>query len=100
MDPRYIIETKVPIKPGKIDQVLDLFKATNPDLVSNESDWIRASFSSNEEDNLVIVRAEWKNQDSYIKFSSSEKFKTTMSQFAPFFAGKPEVSITKVLFEM
>jgi heme-degrading monooxygenase HmoA len=78
---RYIIETKAPLQEGKTNDVLELFKSTNPQLVSDESDWIRASFSKVEEKNMVIVRAEWSSKESYLKFSGSDKFKETMGQF-------------------
>ena len=97
---RYIVETTVNLQEGKTNEVLELFKSTNPQLISDESDWIRASFSSVEEKDIVIVRAEWKSQDSYLKFSNSEKFKLTMEQFGKYFVGKPNVAISKILFEM
>jgi heme-degrading monooxygenase HmoA len=79
---------------------LDLFKSTNPQLVSDQSDWIRATFSSVEERDIVIVNAEWKSKESYLNFSNSDKFKETMGQFGTYFKEKPKVKITKVLFEM
>jgi heme-degrading monooxygenase HmoA len=97
---RYIIETTVKIQEGKTNEVLALFKSTNPQLVKGESDWITASFSVVEGMDMVVVRAEWKSKASYLKFSTSEKFKSAMGQFGKHFAGKPEVTITKVLFQM
>ena len=97
---RYIVETVVNLQEGKTNEVLELFKATNPELVSDESDWIRASFSSVEEQDIVIVRAEWKSKESYLKFSNSEKFKVIMGEFGKYFEGKPKVTIAKILFEM
>ena len=96
----YIVQTTVNLQEGKTHEVLELFKSTNPKLVSGESDWIRASFSSVEGKNIVIVREEWKSKESYLKFSNSEKFKAIMGQFGKYFAGKPEVAISKILFEM
>ncbi len=96
----YIVETIVQVQPNKTGDVLQLFKSTNPKLVRNEPDWISASFSSIEEKDIVIVRAKWKAKTSYTKFSNSEKFKKTMKQFNPYFTSKPEVHISKVLFEM
>jgi heme-degrading monooxygenase HmoA len=97
---KYIVETKVNLKEGTTAKVLELFKSTNPQLVADQSDWIRASFSSVEGENTVVVRAEWKSKESYMKFSSSEKFKETMGQFGKHFVGKPDVTIAKILFEM
>lgn len=97
---RYIVETIVNLQEGKTNDVLELFKSTNPQLVSDESDWIKASFSSVEEKDIVIVRAEWKSKESYLRFANSERFKATMEQFGKYFLGKPKVTITKILFEM
>lgn len=97
---KYIIQTTVYLQQGKTDEVLDLFKSTNPQLVSDQSDWIRATFSSVEERDIVIVNAEWKSKESYLNFSNSDKFKETMGQFGTYFKEKPKVKITKVLFEM
>jgi len=97
---RYIVETTVKLQEGKTNEVLELFRSTNPALVRDESDWIKASFASVEENDIVIVRAEWKSKESYLKFSNSEKFRETMGQFRQYFSGRPEVSIAKILFEM
>lgn len=97
---KYVVETRVQLKEGSVSKVLELFKSTNPELVSSERDWIRASFASNDELNIVVVRAEWKNKESYLTFSNSSKFKETMRQFGQYFEEKPQVTITKVLFEM
>ncbi len=97
---RYIIETSVQLQEGKTDEVLALFKSTNPALVSGESDWLCASFSAVDGADIIIVRAEWKSKESYLKFSKSQRFKETMVQFGKYFSGKPDVTITKVLFDM
>ena len=97
---RYIVQTIVNLQHGKTKEVLELFKLTNPQLVSDQPDWIRATFSSVEEQDVVIVNAEWKSKESYLNFSNSEKFKETMGQFGKYFKGKPKVTITKILFEM
>ena len=97
---RYTVETTVQLKKGATNEVLELFKLTNPELISDEPDWLRASFSTISDVDLVIVRAEWKSKESYLKFSNSEKFQETMGKFGKYFAEKPKVIITKVLFEM
>ena len=97
---RYIVETTVQLKKDATNEVLELFKSTNPELVRDEPDWIRATFSTISAEDLVIVRAEWKSKESYVEFSNSEKFKETMGKFGNYFAEKPKVIISKVLFEM
>jgi len=100
VSPRYIVTTTVPIKEGKIPEVLALFKKTNPNLVKNQKDWVRAIFSSNEKTGVVMVQAYWVNAQSYMEFSNSSEFRQTMQQFGQYFAGKPEVTINEILFEM
>ena len=99
-DEKYIVETTVQLQNGTTNDVLELFKSTNPELVKDQPDWISASFSSVEEEDVVVVRAEWKSKKSYLEFSNSDKFKNTMSKFRKYFAEKPTVTITRVLFEM
>ena len=96
----YIIQTTVKLKEGTTTEVLELFKSTNPQLVSDEPDWMRASFAAIEEENVVIVRAEWTSRESYLKFAESEKFRSTMERFGTYFVGQPKVTISRVLFEM
>ena len=96
----YLVTTRVKIKPGTVYQVLELFRTTNPGLVKNQKDWVKASFSYDEEKSVVIVNATWKNKESYLKFSKSEPFTETMKSFGQFFLGPPEVQISNILFEM
>lgn len=60
----YLVTTRVKIKPGTVDAVLGLFKKTNPGLVKDQEDWVKASFSYNKEKSVVIVNATWKNKES------------------------------------
>ena len=96
----YVVETRVPIQKGQTEAVLELFKSTNLALVQNESDWVRATFSKIENEDVVIVRAIWKNVSSYRTFSASTHFRETMGQFGKYFTGPPEVSVSRILFEM
>ena len=97
---KYIVTTRVQIKAGEIDKVLQLFKDTNPALVKNQTDWVKAIFSKNSETNTVIVQAYWKSKASYLTFSKSNEFQNTMKKFGKYFAGKPEIEINEILFRM
>lgn len=99
-DARFVVTTKVVIKPGEINQVLKLFKETNPALVKDQTDWVKAVFSKNDETNTVMVQAYWKSKASYVIFRNSERFQKTMKKFSKFFTGKPEVEINEILFQM
>ena len=96
----HVIMTRVQLKPDSIDDVRRLFEETNPALVSEQPNWIKAAFTANRETNQVTVLAFWRNADSYQIFSKSQQFQQTMSQFGQFFAGPPDVTINEVLFEM
>jgi quinol monooxygenase YgiN len=96
----YVAITTVQLKPGKIDAVRDLFEKTNPDLVKGQTDWVEAKFTANREQNQVTVLAFWRKADSYKAFSASDNFQQVMSQFGPYFAGPPQVTINEILFEM
>lgn len=96
----YLVTTKVQIQEGKINEVLNLFKETNPELVKDQKDWVKATFSKNKETNTVMVQAYWIEKDSYLAFSKSKNFQNTMKQFGQYFARKPVVEINELLFEM
>jgi len=95
-----VVITRVTLKPGRVDQVLELFQRTNPDLVAEEQDWLRAQFTANRTEDRVAVLAYWNNAQAYRTFSRSDKFQQVMSAFAPHFAAPPEVTVQEVLFEM
>jgi len=97
---KFIVTTTVEIQAGKIDNVLQLFKETNPALVQEQDDWVKAVFSKSDESNSVMVQAYWKNKASYIKFKESEKYKSVMKDFGQYFAEKPNVKFNEILFEM
>jgi heme-degrading monooxygenase HmoA len=96
----YVVITRVQLKPGRIKEVQNLFEETNPELVDGEESWIRAKFTANHEEDQVTVLAYWHNVESYREFSSSESFRNVMAEFAPHFAGQPDVSVNEILFEM
>ena len=96
----FVVITNVQLKPGKIEAALDLFAQTNPALVEDEADWLEAKFTANRDENQVTVLAFWRSADAYLRFSSSDKFRQAMAQFAPFFIKPPEVNINEILFEM
>ena len=96
----FIVNTKVHIKKGKLNEVLQLFRESNPKLVRQEADWLKAYFTANEEKNSARVPAFWINPESCRKFSASEKFKSTMADFARYFKSPRVIEINRILFEM
>lgn len=96
----YVVITTVQLKPGRIDEVRDLFAETNPDLVQDQADWIEAKFTANREADQVSVLAFWRDAEAYREFSAGDKFKQVMGRFAPHFAGRPQITVNEILFEM
>lgn len=96
----YVVITTVQLKPGKIDEVRILFEKSNPELVKDQADWLEAKFTANRELEQVTVLAFWRDADAYRAFSASKPFQAAMTQFGPYFAGPPQISINEVLFEM
>ncbi len=96
----YIVTTKVKVQPGTIDEVLKRFEVTNPELVKDQDDWVKAIFTANTENNVVVVHAYWLEKESYIEFSKTQKFLDVMAGFRGFFEAPPEIEINKILFEM
>ena len=73
---------------------------TNPSLVASQKDWVSATFTVNRETNEITVMAFWKEDESYLEFSSSADFQHTMAQFARHFVAAPEVTINQILVDM
>ena len=96
----FVVITRAQLKPGKIEDVRDLFERTNPALVKGQTDWVKAKFTADRTADQVTVLAFWRNADSYQKFRATDDFQQVMAQFGPFFASPPEISINEILFEM
>jgi heme-degrading monooxygenase HmoA len=96
----HVVVTTVRVKPGRAEACAELFRATNPDLVRDEPDWLSARMVVDRERDEVMVTAVWRDAESYRRFSRSERFREVMGGFAEHFAGPPEVRITDLLVEM
>lgn len=96
----FVVMTTVPVLPGQIDAVRQLFAATNPELVAKQKEWVEALFTANYETNEITVLAFWRDADAYRQFSASAPFREVMAQFRPHFAGPPRINISEVLLLM
>ena len=96
----HVVMTRVKLRPGTIGECAELFRQTNPDLVSDEADWLGAQMIFDSETDTVTVLATWRDAESYRRMSASDEFKATMSNFSRFFAAAPEVSVNRVLVDM
>lgn len=96
----YAVITNVRLKPGRIDDVREIFRRTNEALFADQDDWVDAIFTANRRDDEVTVIARWKSADSYHAFTASEAYKTAMESFEPYFAHKPTVDVNEILVEI
>jgi quinol monooxygenase YgiN len=96
----YTVITRVGVDPDAIDELAQLFEATNRDLVGEYDDWLGAWFTANRERNEITVIARWRDARSYARLRSSAEFQATMAKFAQRFTTRPDVSVNEVLVEM
>ena len=96
----YAVITRVEVEPGSIDELAELFDATNRDLVAEHPDWVGAWFTADRASSEVTVIARWKDATSYTRLRESEDFQQIMSSFARRFVSPPEVSVNELLVEM
>lgn len=96
----HLVLTRVPVEPGSIDELAQLFEQTNRDLVAGHDDWLGATFTANRETNEVTVIARWRDPASYERLRNSPEFGATMARFAERFTGPPTVSVNEVLVQM
>ncbi|MDH3539171.1 MAG: antibiotic biosynthesis monooxygenase [Acidimicrobiia bacterium] len=96
----HAVITHVRLKPGRIDDVREIFRRSNPLLVAEEEDWVGVIFTANRKDDTVTVVAKWKNPDSYRKHAATEAYQTAMQEFARFFREPPTIEVNEILVEM
>jgi len=96
----YAVMTRVQVEEGSIDELAELFDATNRELVADHDDWLGAWFTADRAAGQVTVIARWRKADSYERLRNSSEFQSTMAQFARRFVGPPTVSVNEILVEM
>ncbi len=96
----HAVITHARLTPGRIDDVREIFRRTNPGLVADQKDWVSAIFTANRNDDTVTVVARWKNPDSYEALAATDKFKQAMAEFAPYFRSPPTVEVNEILVDM
>ena len=96
----YVVMTRVQVEEDSIDELAELFDATNRELVADHKDWLGAWFTADHAAGEVTVIARWRKADSYERLRNSSEFQSTMAQFARRFVGPPTVSVNEILVEM
>jgi len=96
----YAVMTRVRVEEDSIDELAELFDATNRELVADHDDWLGAWFTADRATSEVTVIARWRKADSYERLRNSSEFQSTMAQFARRFVGPPTVSVNEILVEM
>lgn len=96
---KYAVITKVPAKPGRVDDVAEMFRKTNPGLVAEQSAWLSARLLADRESDTVVVVAMWSDAEAYRKYADGP-LRQAMTDFIPLLAGPPEVQIFEILVDM
>ena len=96
----YVVMTRVQVEEDSIDELAELFDATNRELVADHKDWLGAWFTADRAADEVTVIARWRKAESYERLRDSPEFQSTMAQFARRFVGPPTVSVNEILVEM
>ena len=96
----YVVMTRIKLKPGTYEICAELFRETNPDLVSTETDWLGARMLFDHDTDVLTVLATWRDTKSYQRLRASPKFQNIMQKFGRHFASPPEISMNEVLVDM
>ena len=96
----FAVITHVRLKPGRIDDVREVYRRTNPPLVAEQEDWVSATFTANRRDDEITVIARWKNADSYRTFAAGDAYKAAMAQLSEYFAHPPTIDVNEILVEL
>ncbi len=96
----YAVITHVRLKPGRIDDVREIFRRTNEALFADQDDWVGAIFTANRRDEEVTMVSRWKSTDSYRLFAKGEAYKAMMAELERYFAHPPSVDINEILVEI
>lgn len=96
----YAVITHARLKPGRIDDVREIFRRTNQALVADQEDWVGAIFTANRRDDEVTVVARWKSADSYRAFAAGQAYRQAMAEFERYFAHPPTVDVNEILVEI
>ncbi len=96
----YVILTTVQIKPGKIDQVRDMFVDIYNELVDGQEHWKSTVFSADRVENMIMVLNFWTDIEAHWNFRNSDKYQAAMEECSQFFSGPVKIHVNEVLFEM
>ncbi len=96
----YAVITHARLKPGRIDDVREIFRRSNPLLVADEEDWVGVIFTANRKADTVTVVAKWKNPESYREYAATETYQTAMEEFARYFREPPTIEVNEILVDM
>jgi heme-degrading monooxygenase HmoA len=96
----YAVITTVGLQPDRIDDVREVYRRTNPDLVASQEDWVSAVFAADRKNDTITVIARWKSAESYKEFADGQEYRSAMGELARYFRGKPSVEINEILVEV
>lgn len=83
---------KLPIKEGKVDEFIELFKELMAHVSQEEGNLLYSINKNPAEPNTVVIMERYKDEEALATHSSSDYFKEYNAKFAPYVAGRPEIT--------
>ena len=86
---------KLPIKEGKMDEVLAEFKVFMAEVAKEEGAVLYSLNSEKAKPNTLVVVEQYKDKDAFNFHSSTPHFKEFFTKSAAFFGENPEIVVMK-----
>lgn len=92
--------TKVPLVPGRLENVKAFFEAALVDVLSEFSSWRGATLAVDPNTNEIVVVGSWADAEEMRSWLADPRHSDLMAQLAESFAGPPTVFIAEVVTEV
>ena len=87
------VVAKVPVKDGKADDVIELFKELMAPVADEEGTLLYTLNRDPANPNTIVILERYRDKAALDAHSSTPHFKALFSRMPEFLAGKPEISI-------
>ena len=89
------VVAKVPVKDGKADDVIDLFKDLMTPVAEEEGTLFYRLNRDPSNPNMIVILERYRDKAALDAHASTPHFKALFSRMPEFLAGQPEISILK-----